>query len=209
MSPRKYDMSKRAAAAEKTRRRIIGATMELHSTQGILQTSWEDIARRADVAVGTVYRHYPSLDELVPACGEVALERMALPSEKEIAELFRGAGTRSGRVRRLVTELFAIYERAGHLIRVARRDRDQLEFVQGAHEAIEASLGAVVEAALEPLGVSEGDVRVVRALTDLDVWEALRERDVTGEDAVAAVAEMLDGRLAGSAAAAIGPAAMG
>ncbi|HET8951451.1 MAG TPA: helix-turn-helix domain-containing protein, partial [Solirubrobacteraceae bacterium] len=66
MPPRNYDMSKRAAAAGLTRRRIVDATRELHTERGIAGTSWDDIAARAGVGVGTVYRHFPSLDELVP-----------------------------------------------------------------------------------------------------------------------------------------------
>src|SRR3712207_4626602 len=79
MSPRKYDMSKRAAAAEETRRRIVAAAQALHTEQGVAATSWEDIAERAGVGVGTVYRHFPSLDELVPACGRVVMDTLALP----------------------------------------------------------------------------------------------------------------------------------
>ena len=66
-------MSKRAAAAARTRERIVDATRDLHGEQGIAATSWEDIAARAGVGVGTVYRHFPSLDELIPACGEITM----------------------------------------------------------------------------------------------------------------------------------------
>jgi AcrR family transcriptional regulator len=34
-----------------------------------MATSMQDIAARAEVSLGTVYRHFPSLDELIPACG--------------------------------------------------------------------------------------------------------------------------------------------
>src|SRR4051795_8712199 len=74
MSPRKYDMGKRAAAAAETRRRIVEATHQLHKQQGIAATSWEDIAERAGVGVGTVYRHFPTPDDLLPLCGAVAME---------------------------------------------------------------------------------------------------------------------------------------
>ena len=57
-------MSKRAAAAARTRARIVEATRELHGEQGIAATSWDDIAARAGVGVGTVYRHFPSKAEL-------------------------------------------------------------------------------------------------------------------------------------------------
>ena len=64
-------MDKRKAAVQETRQRIVEATLALHAEKGIFGTSWQDIARRADVSVGTVYKHFPSLDELVPACGEL------------------------------------------------------------------------------------------------------------------------------------------
>ena len=44
-------MDKRKEAVEETRRSIVDATVALHAEQGILATSWEDIARKADVAL--------------------------------------------------------------------------------------------------------------------------------------------------------------
>src|SRR5918999_3314314 len=88
MSPRKYDMTRRASAVAQTRRRIIDATRELHTRQGIAATSWDDIAARAGVGVGTVYRHFPSLDELIPACGEIAMRAVALPDPPQSSALF-------------------------------------------------------------------------------------------------------------------------
>jgi AcrR family transcriptional regulator len=64
-------MEKRKAPVEETRQRIAEATLALHSEKGMFDTSWKDIAERADVSVATVYKHFPSLDELVPACGRV------------------------------------------------------------------------------------------------------------------------------------------
>ena len=61
--PRKYDLGRRAAAAEQTRRRIVDATVALHAEQGIVATTYKDIAQRADVGVGTVYNHFPTVDD--------------------------------------------------------------------------------------------------------------------------------------------------
>src|SRR5918997_33011 len=52
MSPRKYDMTRRASAVAQTRQRIIDATLQLHGEQGVAATSWDDIAARAGVGVG-------------------------------------------------------------------------------------------------------------------------------------------------------------
>jgi AcrR family transcriptional regulator len=123
MSPRNYDMSKRAAAAAATRRRIVDATRALHTQQGIAATSWDQIAARAGVGVGTVYRHFLTLDDLVPACGEVSMEIVALPSASDAPALFDGLEAPGSRIARLVSEVFAIYERGAPELRVVRASR--------------------------------------------------------------------------------------
>ena len=195
MSPRRYDMSKRAASVEETRRRIVEATVDLHTSQGILATSWEEIARRADVAPATVYRHFPTLDELLPACGELVWRRLALPSDEELAERFRGTRSRRERLRRLVDELFGLYERGGDVLRAVRRERALLSPLQEGHEEIEARLDALTATALGPFELGEHEIAVVRALTDYDTWAALRERGITAPDAVDVVAGLLEGWL--------------
>src|SRR5262245_213115 len=104
--PRKYDMTRRAQTLEATRKRIIEATVAAHSDLGIQATSWDEIANRAEVGVGTVYRHFASLDQLLPACGAIVSETLALPSPEEIPALFDGARSLRERIRRLVTWTF-------------------------------------------------------------------------------------------------------
>jgi AcrR family transcriptional regulator len=188
-------MTKRAASVEETRRRIVDATLDLHTSQGILATSWEDIARRADVAPATVYRHFPTLDELLPACGEQSMQQLALPSDEQIAERFRGTRSRRERLRRLIEELFGLYERGGHVLHAVRRERALLAPLQRDHEEIEQRLDALTAAALEPSELGEQEIAVVRALTDYDAWAALRARGITGPDAVDVVAGLLEGWL--------------
>ena len=183
-------MSKRAAAAAATRRRIVDATRELHTEQGIAATSWDQIAARAGVGVGTVYRHFPSLDELVPACGEVAMEIVALP-EPDPA-LFEGLDDPAARIARLVAEVFAVYERGAPELHVVRREPDAHPSVAEHAEALEATLTGLVAAALP--GAPERDRAVTRAMIDLDTWEALRRAGVG--DPVATVTELLAGRRA-------------
>ena len=77
-------MQARAEAAEKTRQRIIEATMGLHFERGVLATSHKDIAARADVSVGTVYHHFPDLDAIVRACGAQTRQTYPTPSEEVI-----------------------------------------------------------------------------------------------------------------------------
>ena len=193
--PRRYDRSGRAAAAEQTRRRIVAATEELHATQGVLATSWDDIAKRAGVAVGTVYRHFPSVDELIPACGELTMARLALPTSEAMAERLAGARSGRERLRRTVAEAYGIYERGGDIVGSIRVDRDRLPVLRESHERVEEALAAIVAVGLGER-LTEADARVVRALLDLDAWRALRDQGVTGADAVETTAGMLDAWLA-------------
>jgi AcrR family transcriptional regulator len=196
MSPRKYDMSRRAAATEATRRRIIDATRELHSAQGVAATSWDDIARRAGVGVGTVYRHFPTLDELIPACGEVSMGIVALPDPADAPALFEGVRRGRARLERLVAEAYAIYERGADVLGPVRRERGLHPALDEAGRTLEVSLDALIDAALEPFApVDAADRRVVRAMLDLATWQALREQGFEGDDTVQVVAGMLAARL--------------
>jgi AcrR family transcriptional regulator len=195
MSPRKYDMSKRAAAVARTRRRIIDASRELHGEQGIAATSWDDIAARAGVGVGTVYRHFPSLDELVPACGEITMQVVALPDPATVPARFVGATEPAERIERLVREAFAIYERGAPELRAIRREADVHPRVAHDREQLNASLSALVDGALGPLDPTQQDRAVARALVDLDTWEAFRDQGLEPAESAAAISDLLTRRL--------------
>ena len=183
-------MTRRASAVAQTRRRIVDATLALHGEQGIAATSWDDIAARAGVGVGTVYRHFPSLDELIPACGEITRQVIALPD----AQLFDALDTPAERIGRLVREVFAIYDRGAPQLRAIRNEPDVHPNVAEAGREVEASLDALIDAAFEPIGITAADRAVVRALLDLGTWDALRDQQVG--DAEAVIAEMLIARFA-------------
>jgi AcrR family transcriptional regulator len=203
MSPRKYDMSRRASAAAQTRRRIIDATRELHTERGIAATSWDEIAARAGVGVGTVYRHFPSLDELIPACGEISMQIIALPDPQGVPALFDGVDAPPERIERLVREAFAIYERGAPELHAIRTEPEVHPHVAEAGEELEASLTALVAAAVAPFRITPADRAVVRAMVDLGTWQALRDQGLGPAQAVDAVSRMLAALLAGSAATAL------
>jgi AcrR family transcriptional regulator len=196
MSPRNYNMTRRASAVAQTRRRIIDATRALHTEQGIAATSWDDIAARAGVGVGTVYRHFPSLDELIPACGEISMQIVALPDPQRVPSLFDGVDAPAGRIERLVREAFAIYERGAPELRAIRDERDVHPHVAEAGEELEASLTALVDAAVDPSAITPADRAVVRAMVDLGTWQALRDQGLGPAEAVGAVSQMLAARVA-------------
>ena len=191
-------MTRRASAVSRTRRRIIDATRELHTEQGIGATSWDDIAARAGVGVGTVYRHFPSLDELVPACGEISMEIIALPDTQGVASLFDGADAPAERIERLVREAFAIYERGSPILHAIRNEPGIHPSVAAAGDEVDASLSALVDAAAEPSTNTPANRAVVRAMIDLGTWQALRDQGLGPAEAVDAVSHMLAARVASS-----------
>ena len=52
------------ADARRNRQRILDAAVEVFSEQGV-EAQIDDVARRADLGVGTIYRHFPTKDALV------------------------------------------------------------------------------------------------------------------------------------------------
>ena len=189
-------MTRRASAVAHTRRRIIDATLALHTEQGIAATSWDDIAARAGVGVGTVYRHFPSLDELIPACGEISMRTVALPPPARVASVFDGVHAPAQRIELLVHEAFAMYERGAPVLRAIRKEPEVHPRVTEDAEVLEASLTALVDAALEPSEVPPAERAIVRAMIDLGTWQALRDQDLGPSEAVDAVSQMLAARVA-------------
>src|SRR5687767_1156226 len=135
MPPRRYRMEARQAARDEMRRKIVEATMALHTDQGILATSWEDIAKKADVALATVYRYFPTIDELVQGCGALVIETIRPPRPEDAPSLFEGAADMAERLRRLASEFCALYDRAEKPFVAVRRDCDKIprlqQFVDG------------------------------------------------------------------------------
>src|SRR5215203_6814967 len=66
---RDYRMQKRAEARDQVRERIVEATMRLHDEKGVVPTTFAEVAERAGVGPATVSRHFPTLGDLVRACG--------------------------------------------------------------------------------------------------------------------------------------------
>jgi AcrR family transcriptional regulator len=181
-------MTRRSAARNETRDRIIEATAKLHGDKGVLGTSWQDIAREADVSVSTVYMHFPSLDELLPACGQLVMGRVRPPTADSANEIIGDAGSTRERLVRVARELFAFYERGGPHIEVDIRERElpgMREWEQSQRETV----AALVRAALVAERPAAASVRLVSAFFDLGTYKALRTRGVGTKRAAETAAE--------------------
>ena len=185
MTPRSYQLGKRIQAAEHTRRRIIEATFELHNEKGVVATSIQDIAARADVAPHTVYRYFPTIDELVGACGQHVMAILDPPGPG----IFVGIDDRAARIRMLVTQMFAMYERGARQIEVARCQQHEIDALAGAVNAWGQHQESLVREVLRPFRVSAAQRQAISALTDFYVWKAFADRGISTQRAAATVAD--------------------
>ena len=179
MSPRPYNMGKRAASVELTRRRIREAALLEYAENGIAQARMQSIARRADVAPGTVIYHYPDADELAEEVIAERREAMAFPT----MEGLDGQAPLGQRIEWLTRELFRVYggtELEYHAWMLSRDHPVMRHYEQWYDEAYTAALTAA-------LGPDHGDLRafqVVSALVDPGFRGSLITRGLSHEDAV-------------------------
>ena len=71
--------------ARRNREAVIQAARELMGAEG-LDSQMTEIARAAGVGVGTVYRHFPTKDELIEALAEDRFRRLAEYARDALAE---------------------------------------------------------------------------------------------------------------------------
>jgi AcrR family transcriptional regulator len=67
MTPRRYNLGKRASSTEQTRARVLKAARDLLAHGGFTSMSVDEVARRADVARATVYYQFRSKSGLLEA----------------------------------------------------------------------------------------------------------------------------------------------
>lgn len=181
-------MSRRDAARAEVRRRIVEATAKLHGEHGVFGTSWADIAAEADVSVATVYAYFPTLEQLLPACGALVMERVRPPAAADAPSAIGPDGTTHERLRRAAAELFAFYERGGPHIEVDVRERT----LPGMREWEDHQRSVVLAFVREALR-GRADARtakLVAALMDQPTWKAFRTRGVSTAATADAVATM-------------------
>ena len=175
-----------------TRERIIECTLDLHTSRGIQATTWPEIADRAGVPVETVEALFPTPDDLIRSCGQHLMESLQFPPADRAPGVFTGASSENERIRRLVEMLFGAYERGADGITTGRRERKDLPLVDESMEELDNSFDALVLEALRPKRLDRSSVAALRALTDLEVWRALRHQGATPETAMEQASETVE-----------------
>jgi len=81
---RAYSSTVRAASAEDTQKRILGAARDLFGAKGIDKVTIAEIGRNADVAASTIYAIYKSKEGLLRALMEEALFGSSFQSAQKL-----------------------------------------------------------------------------------------------------------------------------
>lgn len=190
MSPRRYQMGTRAEAVAQTRARIVGAAKALHAERGVVPTGWDDIAVRAGVSTATVYRHFPSLSELIPACARSVFDIIEPPGLDEAALRFPAGSSSGDRLEHLVRASCQCYAKGREWLHAAHRERDFVAELDAALQVLDDSLMVLVAAAADrPL--SRIELRSLFALCDFPFWWSLTAAGLTDSQAEEEIVQLV------------------
>lgn len=168
-----------------TRRRIVEAAASEYAEHGIVATSMQMVARRADVAPGTVLNHFPHPDDLVRAVISKWTEEVQLPGPDDIdADAPLGE-----RLQAFFTAIYGLYARTGWIYQIMHTSADHPVLAE-ATRAWEASTGEMM---LRTLGDAAGrgdNLRIVATFTDPQVWVAFSSSGMPLERIVGMAASM-------------------
>jgi AcrR family transcriptional regulator len=175
---RSYRLGKRAEQQAQTRRRIVDAAVDLHSTLGPAQTTVAQIAERAGVQRHTYYAHFPTEWDLLLACSGQALERDPLPDLENLQSLPPGPErTLAG-----LSQFYAWFGRNAQLASCVLRDAEQHALTR---QIVEMRMTPAFAAAASLLGESlcKRQLALLQVALDFACWRALSSTLSPGEAA--------------------------
>jgi AcrR family transcriptional regulator len=176
-------MRNREKSFTQTNRRIVEAAIGLHAERGVLDTSWQDIAERAGVSPVTVYRHFRSLSELIPACARSFVDSVAPLAEEDARAAFAELTLPFERLEMLIRDDCACYARGREWFHAAMRESDLVAELGAVVSAQQATLAILIRAALEDHDPSEQLVSALQAVIDFPFWRALIQAGVAEDEA--------------------------
>ena len=200
-TPRRYQLRKRADAMQDTRRRITEAAVELHGSIGPARTTMTAVAERAGVQRQTLYRHFPTEDDLFAACSGHFEATHPLPD----AEAWRAIADPAERLETALGELYAYYEGTEAMYTNLLRDETLVPGVGARLPSFRRYLdeaAAVLTAGWNARGRRRAMLAAsARHAVDFHTWRSLaREGGVRRAEAVELASAMVARAARGSAA---------
>lgn len=178
-----------SAAQRERRERILDATISLASTGGFDAVQMRSVAEQADVALGTLYRYFPSKIHLLVTALAREFERVeaALMSRPPVGD------TRAERVTYVLRRATRGLQGDPHLTDALTRAFMSADNSAAAEiESVGMLLTRMLTRAMNPESteVTDDDVKVARVLGD--VWLSSLVSWVTGRSSAAETAEHIE-----------------
>ncbi|MCI2418754.1 TetR/AcrR family transcriptional regulator [Saccharopolyspora sp. K220] len=174
---RKYELRQRADAMEATRQRITDATIELHGTVGPAHTTIAAIAARAGVQRHTVYRHFPTDDDLFAACSTRYWAEHPWPDPAT----WKSIDSADERLATALDELYAFYSTVATMLANALRDAETVPVVRQALATYHAYLDEVARVLAQPFRARGARGKLVAAAVrhaiSFRTWESLVQQN--------------------------------
>ena len=173
---RPYELRKRAATMSATRQKITEATVDLHGTIGPARTTISAVAAHAGVQRHTVYRHFPTEQDLYRACAGHWFAQHPAPE----ADAWRAIADPAERLATGLDELYGYYEGTEEMFTHVLRDAAQVPVLDATLERFRTRLDDLATALATGWGARGGRRRVVdaaaRHVVDFATWQSLMRR---------------------------------
>ena len=186
---RAYTLKRRAEHQDRTRQKIVDATIELHQSIGAAQTTISEIAKRAGVGRVTVYRHFPDEESLFHACSGHYFSQHPFPDIARWQEI-------PDPVERLKTglrESYAWHEENAQMIGMALAEARDLPIMAPYH-GYWAAAAETLTAAWRTRGQRRKNKNAATALAlSFDTHRTLtREQQLTIDQAIALMTQLVE-----------------
>lgn len=184
MNKRKYTKTRRAEQQDRTREKIVEATVALHEKLGPANTSIKAIAEKAGVQRLTVYRHFPDDTSLFQACTSHYLGQHPPPNMGDWA----GIQEASERSHAALLAFYRYYRSTEKMWSVAYRDIDTVKALQLPMGQFQAYLDQVRDDLLASWNVKQADRKslaiTLRHCLRFTTWASLKNENLSDKKIV-------------------------
>ena len=181
---RKYELKRRAERQSETRRRIVDATVGLHTTVGPARTTISAIAGRAGVQRHTVYAHFPDERTLFEACSTHWRERYPLPDSGS----WNGIADPARRLRAALQDVYEWYETVEDDLAVFSRDAEVHELTAELGDRRKRAIGSLRAELADGWPRRKAVQAAIGHALEFETWRSLaRRQGLTRKQAVDAM----------------------